>query len=108
MDGSSGTVKSQNPETGKLQPFVSQDFTFGKGSKEHVAGRGDQTTKRKKMTYHGIQANIEKAVPQSDTTTMKRTVIVRNFVPLFKMRRYWKSNASLIKAVAMLYIAFAT
>lgn len=59
-------------------------------------------------THHGIQASIEKAVPQSETTAMKRMLMVRNFEPFSAIRTYWKSKASLISAVDILYSAFAT
>lgn len=70
--------------------------------------RGNRPPKWTWSTYQGIHANIENAIPQSDTTTMNTVVIARSLVPFSKMRRYWKSSASLMKAVAILYKAFAT
>lgn len=47
-----------------------------------------------------------KMVPQIETTTIIMIVSLYEFDPLSSTRRYWKSRASLMKEVDILYITF--
>lgn len=73
---------------------------FGDSVAQHCPLSGEKTFQASDTLAQGNQANMEKAMHQRVTKTMPKTEARYVQVPFSKIRRYWKSNESLMKASA--------